>query len=436
MLVGSQNQTDKALSNNAIKFSGLGTTPSNHIQSIQIGNSISENTSPQQKLEIYAKTEILNNTFTASSALITGGQPVGSASFWGLVSSASFYQVYTGIGTWSKPNWAQSVTVIAIGGGGGGGGGSISTAINLIKTGGGGGGGGEVIVQRYRASELPQTVSITVGGGGPGGTRNTPTGNRGSHGGRTIFANTSNNFTGIVARGGYGGEGGTVGTNSIINGNIQSTTNWSIYNGIGTLGSWLKTIPGSVNTYGGAAGGFGGVERSFATSSQGLPGSFTMNLMDAPALPYTIAHAAFHCTVGDSSIGTPSPITTTGGGGGSGIRANGTTAGVAGAGGSILTSNSASATLSGLTTNYPPSFVQGVVNANISQTISTSSPANYPFMGTTIGLGGRGGRADGSSEPVAGGLYGGGGGGGGSSDTNAGNGANGGNGVLIVISEA
>jgi hypothetical protein len=435
MLVGSQNQTNKALSNNAIKFSGLGTSPSNHIQSIQIGNSISEATSPQQKLEIYAKTEILNNTFTASRALITGSQAVGSASFWGLVSSASFYQVYTGISTWTKPNWAQSVTVIAIGGGGGGGGGSISTAVSKVKTGGGGGGGGEVIIQKYRASELPQTVSISVGAGGPGGPRNTPTGGRGTHGGRTIFANTSNNFTGIVARGGYGGEGGTVGTTA-NNGNIQSTTNWSIYSADNSFGSWLKTIPGGVNTYGGAAGGFGGVERSFATSSQGLPGSFTMFLMDAPALPYTIAHSAFHCTLGDSTIGTPSPITTTGGGGGSGIRLNGAPAGVAGAGGSILTTNSASANLAGLSDTYPPSFVQGVVNTNISQTISTSQPANYPFMGTTIGLGGRGGRSDGNSEAVAGGLYGGGGGGGGAVDSIAGNGASGGAGVLIVISEA
>jgi hypothetical protein len=77
-----------------------------------------------------------------------------------------------------------------------------------------------------------------------------------------------------------------------------------------------------------------------------------------------------------------------------------------------------------------------VVNTNISQTISTSQPANYPFMGTTIGLGGRGGRSDGNSEAVAGGLYGGGGGGGGAVDSIAGNGASGGAGVLIVISEA
>jgi len=438
MLVGTQNNSSKALANDAVKLSGFGTSPSNHIQNITIGNSIPESTSPGQKLSINTKTEILNNTFTASLALITGGQSAGTASFLGLVSSASFYQTFTNSGTWTKPSWAQRVTVIAIGGGGGGGGGSISTAANLVKTGGGGGGGGEIIVQQYRAAELPSTVTVTVGTGGPGGSYNTPTGNRGSHGGRTVFANSSANFTGIVARGGFGGEGGTIGTATSQN-NFTSTTNWSLYNTAGRIGDVIKTIPSSNISYGGAAGGFGGVQRASATGSQGIiPASdIKINLMDAPPIPYTIAHAALHSTVyGVSSIGIPNPITTTGGGGGSGVAANGTTQGAAGAGGSVLTSSSGSLKLDGTVVNFPNTFAQGMVNVNINQTISTSSPASYPFMGTTIGLGGRGGRSDGNSEPVAGGNYGGGGGGGGATTTNAGIGAPGGNGVLIVISEA
>jgi hypothetical protein len=411
MLVGSQNQTNKALSNNAIKFSGLGTTPSNHIQSIQIGNNISEATSPQQKLEIYAKTEILSNTFTASRALITGSQTSGNPSFWGLVSSASFVQIYeNSISSWTKPDWAQTITVICIGAGGGGGGGFATSAATTFKTGGGGGAGGEMVVHTYRTTDLPASgIPINVGGAGQRG----GVGLDGGAGGNSTFGNTTaaSSYTVLEAKGGGGGLKG-------VSGNIASVI---------TPGRATGKPTNNIST-GAGAGGCG-----VAT-----PDTFwgQMRFCDAPRLPYTLNDSVIEQSIaglsGQRFI--PSSVAPTGGGGGTGVNtSNASIAGNVGRGGSILSVNTNTGLAGGLSVVYS---ADGFINVysqknQLSSTTTPQSLENF-YKYVKIGLGGRGGHPTNGQTAVQGGLYGGGGGGGAFNSA----GANGGSGVVVIISEA
>lgn len=72
--------------------------------------------------------------------------------------------------TWTKPTsfTPRSVYVLMWGGGGGGGGG-YSAAAGTNRLGGGGGGGGAFNYRIFPASDLPSTVTVTVGSGGLGG---------------------------------------------------------------------------------------------------------------------------------------------------------------------------------------------------------------------------------------------------------------------------
>jgi hypothetical protein len=152
-----------------------------------------------------------------------------------------------GTGTWNKPTGAQLIEVLLIGGGGAGGDGYQNTGVGNAGGGGGGGAGG-VFNAKYRASEFPNTVTMTIG---QGGTR-TPTvqapASTALVSSGTIFLRTTQAGSGNgggPSAGGLGGGGGTYFANAGSQG------------GIGTGNAAAVTVANQ-NSGGGGGGGSGG----------------------------------------------------------------------------------------------------------------------------------------------------------------------------------
>lgn len=123
--------------------------------------------------------------------------------------------VFSAGGTWTKPAGCTYIHVFAVGGGGGGGTGGGATSGQAQGAGGGGGGYCESIL---KASDVTDSVTVTVGAGGSGGAEDgDPGGNStfgsyltagGGNGGVWMAATTGD----AAAQGGLGGtaSGGNV----------------------------------------------------------------------------------------------------------------------------------------------------------------------------------------------------------------------------------
>jgi hypothetical protein len=118
--------------------------------------------------------------------------------------------VFTASGTWTKPDWARTVTVTAMGGGGGGGG-ARRGAAGTVRNGGGGGGAGALNSETFSAAEIGATLTVTVGAGGAGApaiTVDDTGGAAGTAGGASIV-NDGSAYDLVRALGGGAGGGGT-----------------------------------------------------------------------------------------------------------------------------------------------------------------------------------------------------------------------------------
>lgn len=127
-------------------------------------------------------------------------------------------QTFNASGTWTKPSQG-SIAVIQVWGGGGSGGKGVASGPA------GGGGGGAYCERVMRLSNLPSTVSVTVGAGGASQTTGSTAGN---NGGTTTFGSYLSAFGGgggaYNASGGSGGGGGgagATGQNGGTNSSIQ-----------------------------------------------------------------------------------------------------------------------------------------------------------------------------------------------------------------------
>lgn len=299
-------------------------------------------------------------------------------------------QLFTANGTWTKRPGVKAVEVIPISGGGGGGGGTRQNQ-GVNRRGGGGGGGGGKKPFLFRASDLTDTVPVTIGAGGIAGlgaTAGSTAGGDGGPGGDTSFGAYAK------VRGGSAGIGG-----SNVNGSGSGGTGGGLPDtdpalgvglsaGLGAVGG--SAVNGSPGENGGGGGGSGGGNLDAGTNGAGA-------------------------TEGAGG----------GGGGGGSSTTNGTRQPGAGGAGGVRTTGTGGA--AGVTSATPT-------------TPATPADVNSFALGGTGGGGGGGfvnTTASGAGVAGApGSLYGGGGGGGGAG-TGTGNGGNGGagaNGACIVLS--
>lgn len=309
-------------------------------------------------------------------------------------------QVFAANGTWNKPtSFNPAVVMVRVWGAGGGGGGGSSLATATVTKGGGGGGGGCFVERIFRASDLGDTVSVTIGAGGSVGTGATAggSGGDGGVGGNTTFGALLTGYGGgggrggqnsALATGGGGGGGGhSAGTSAsaAVGGNGGQPTSagpgFDIQGITGTIGA------GSTH-YAHLGGGGGGGSSSFPTMTLG----------------------------GGSLFG--------GGGGGSGGGTTAVPAVVAASSGGGFSSS-----------------VGGGGAAGVSGPVPQPGEAGGPTNGTNGGAGGGGGGStvQASTNGAAGGAggLGGGGGGGGGRGSNpglGGAGGIGGDGYCVVIS--
>lgn len=115
------------------------------------------------------------------------------------------FQEFTASGTWNKPT-GPSFVLVEVWGAGAGGGSGRKGAASSTRTGGSGGGAGAYVAAIFAISELPSSVTVTIGAGGQGGASQASAatnGNAGNNGGDTTFGSF------IIAKGGAAGGGGT-----------------------------------------------------------------------------------------------------------------------------------------------------------------------------------------------------------------------------------
>jgi hypothetical protein len=129
----------------------------------------------------------------------------------GIAPNIQWFNGTPGTFTWNKPSGAQTVYVIAVGGGGQGGSGAAGTSA-AARTGGGGGAGGGVATGWLAASQLPSSVTVTVGAGGNNAgaaVSGTNAGNAGQAGSNSLFGTY---LTGGAGQHGGGGGAGAAGS--------------------------------------------------------------------------------------------------------------------------------------------------------------------------------------------------------------------------------
>lgn len=262
---------------------------------------------------------------------------------------APYFQLITTVGanTWSKPGGAKRHKLYLQAGGSGGGSGRRG-AVNTVRNGGNGGGGGGWMEAEFLDSDLPTSVSVTVGAGGAGGavqTNNDTNGSPGSAGGATTFGTSSNAYflTTLAPSGGLGGTATTQTQTAVTTmartPGIGATASATGGAGVNSTSAW---------TPGGASGA--GITSGNATSDGGTGRSRIGGLSNAggtapggDGAPGAAPPSITAIMGGDAGGGGASSITGAagkggagggygGGGGGGGASLNGSNSGAGGDG--------------------------------------------------------------------------------------------------------
>lgn len=196
---------------------------------------------------------------------------------------------------WNKPTNAKFVSIFCLGSGGGGGGGMVGTAVTA-RRGGGGGGSGAFSLGTFTASQLPDTLFLSVGLGGIGGLGLAVASNGGA--GALSFVsvrpdNTALNLllvSGAVAAtgGNSGGNSGTAGVGStawagsVLNSLGLVTAQAGTSGGAGAISVAATSITPTTIVCGGPSGGNTSTAAAFAGGD--VIGSGFLNIVPGGAL--------------------------------------------------------------------------------------------------------------------------------------------------------
>lgn len=178
---------------------------------------------------------------------------------------------FTASGTWTRPDWARRVRILAVSGGGGGGSGGLR-APGVAIAGGGGGAPGAMSEVEMLASELTATVAVTVGAGGTGGAAQTTAsadGNPGALAGHSTFGPYCRARAANVAS---GGGAVSAGAGGILRGYYCYPPAIDIAGGAGATGAGVGggVGPGKLSS---GAGGGGGLSAANLPSAGGSSGN-------------------------------------------------------------------------------------------------------------------------------------------------------------------
>lgn len=227
-------------------------------------------------------------------------------------------QTFTTSGTWNKPAFGSVAVLLAIGPGGGGGGGRRGVSNSF---GGGGGGGGGRSTDVVPLSNLPSSMSISVGVGGTGGAGATSDNTNGTNGGNGFPATSIG--TALVAGQGTGGTGGTSSGAAAGSGGKGENPGGNGGIGGGAGGSQAPDVNYAA-TGGGGGGGFNNSANNGAAG--GTIGALTISSGSGGIAP------GGNGNNGTTTFGAYHPGT---GGGGGASSADGVTPGGTGGNGSV-----------------------------------------------------------------------------------------------------
>lgn len=227
--------------------------------------------------------------------------------------------VLTGNGGWTPPAWARWIEAVCVGGGGGGGAGAVAAA-GAARYGGGGGGAGGIASACWSVAALPGVLSVTIGGGGAGGTG--PGGAGGAGGGSAVSSGGVLLLTGEGGKGGAGGGAsagaGGAGGGGLLRSNAGGDSSVSATAGVGQAQS-RPDGPGG----GGAGGGVSAANVAFSGGNGG----------DGAVLHLRASGGLGRVTSGLAGQASPVPALSWAGGGGGGGGGNASGAGGPGAAG-------------------------------------------------------------------------------------------------------